>query len=178
MKIEKIHLSCQRKARLADWRLRIVRDDSPEKPSEHFSSVFAPVDQIKDWKEGQYPTFIADGECYGTSDSRLREYCSKDPADWTKDRVSRLCEEEKAMWRAWEDGDCFGVWLERWNDKLRQWDAYGSLWGAYGAGEVQSLVDQMASDDYYPGDNSCVLCCDEDCKYCFDVVSNDPKFEG
>lgn len=178
MKIEKIHLSCQRKARLADWRLRIVRDDSPEKPSEHFSSVFAPVGELKDWIGGQYPSFIADGECFGTSDSRLREQYSKDPKDWTKERLGLVAEREKTIWKAWEDGDCFGVVLERWNEREREWTRYDSLWGAYGAGEVQSLVDQVASGSDYPGDESCVLCCDEDCKYCFDVVSNDPKFEG
>ena len=168
----KIYLKDSDKVRLADWRVRIVREHNPRRPDEHEDLVFevtdnpdnVPSDVLKTWKfERRNLTFFTTAE-------RCKKMVSPDPSYWTSEKLDYFAEVEKKIWEDWYYGYVYGCIVEHWDAKRREWMTTSSLWGMYGK---QDLLDNLATET--DGINIPICVDEEEMKYEFDNVEHKPN---
>ena len=168
----KIYLKDSDKVKLADWRVRIVRETDPRSPEDNEDLVFVrvsgkdnvPKNAIYTWQ------FSPNGGWYYTTEARCKKMVSPDKKYWTKKKLDYFKEVEARLWRDWWDGKVYGYIVEKWDAKRREWMTTSSLWGMYGA---KDLFDNLATET---DGVSIPVCIDnEDLKYDFKNVEMKPN---
>ena len=166
----KIYLKESDKARLANVRIRIVRENSPRQPDKNEDLVFVKVDNESDIPENSiyhWHLNLCNDICYFyTTADRCKQMVSDDPSYWTEEKLKKLAEIERQIWHDWYVGDVYGFVREKWNAKQRKWETISSLWGMYGSDElIENLKDELYNE------NDILVCLDdEDMKYNFNDV--------
>jgi hypothetical protein len=162
------------KARLADVRIRIVRDDDPEEPCECMDLVFEktkdesliPSDAIHSWK------FDCNHEhepiWFFTTKDRCEKMICSDPNYWTKEKLIGFEKDEKNLYQQWDDGNVFGYIIESWNAEQREWNHKDSCFGYYGLSELLSAIKDYL-DERKISENDIVICSDES-DICMDLI--------
>lgn len=159
----KIYLKDSDKARLADVRVRIVRDVNALSPDEYEDLVFDNVEREDDVPANALMKWnVFDGHntiWFFTTEERCRKLVSNDPSYWTQQKLQEFANIEKKLWEDWRNGNVYGYIVEEWNAKERKWNEKASLYGLYGA---ESVLDNIL-------DKCAIICIDsEDMKYDFD----------
>ena len=188
-----VYLVSQKKARLANVRVRIVRDSSAQAPWTNQDLVFNPRPGDVGEKPIYFPNFPVDGPAikrelnhngyhytFYTTVKRIKELCGDDPKFQTPEGIENLCwAPEKDEIQKYLRNECYGFIKEKWNDAERTWECVDkqSLWGMIGADE---LLDNVLYDPTGLGgkdDGSIVVCCDNELKYEFRswIKSMDPN---
>lgn len=165
----KIYLKESDHVRLAECRARIVREESPREPCDNEDLVFEkaedesliPADALLSWKfdcnHDHEPVW------FFTTAERCKEIVSKDPADWTREKLEWFAKLEKKLYQDWWDGNVYGYIIEKWDEKQCGWKQTSSLWGIYGAEELMESLVEETDGVAIP------ICLDsEDMKYDFD----------
>jgi hypothetical protein len=165
----KIYLKDSDKARLADRRVRIIREKNPHEPCDNECLVFEkaeskdgiPKHALYSWKFQPYT------HCtwFFTTAERCEKMVSEDPSYWTKEKLKEFANIEHKLYEDWFSGHVYGYVVEQWDEKNREWIAESSLWGMYGAEE---LMHHLAEET----DGIGILICvdEEEMKYEFDNV--------
>lgn len=173
----RIYLKDSDKARLADYRARIVRETNPREPCDNEDLVFEkaeskdsiPEDALYSWK---FQPYGQDCIWFFTTAERCKKMVSEDPSYWTEEKLKEFAEIEEQLYRDWYDGHVYGIIIEKWDEKQRDWKNVDSHWGMYGANEVyDNLGDEIDLHYDEAGEVSIPVCVDEeDMKYEFDNV--------
>lgn len=165
----KIYLKNSDKVRLADRRARIVRETNPREPCDNEDLVFEkaedeiliPADALFTWKFDC--NYDHEPIWFFTTAERCKEMVSKDPANWTKEKLEWFAKIEKKLYQDWWNGRVYGYVIEEWDDKRREWVHVSSCWGMYG---VEDLMINLAEET---DGVSIPICLDnEDMEYEFD----------
>ena len=169
MRFIKIYLKDSDKARLANKRVRIVRESDPREPCDNEDLVFEkaedesliPANALMKWK------FDCNNEhepiWFFTTAERCKKMVSEDPSYWTKKKLEKFARIEKKLYQNWWDGNVYGYIIESWDEKCREWKNESSLWGMYGSEELIYNLSAMSDLDDIP------VCIDEEkMKYDFD----------
>ena len=165
----KIYFKNSDKVRLADCRVRIVRETYPNEPCDNEDLVFEkaedesliPANALHKWK------FDCNNEhepiWFFTTAERCKKMVSEDPSCWTLPKLIEFEKVEKKLYQDWYDGKVYGYIIEKWDDKHREWKQTYSCWGMYG---TEELMMNLAED----ADGVSIPICinDEDMKYDFD----------
>lgn len=148
----KFFLESSTTARLADNRVRIVRESNPREPQFNEDLVFAVATSKKSIPEDSLYTwqFDFDGKrdplyFYATA-LRCRKMIADDPSYWTHEKLVWFAEQEKKLYKDWWEGNVYGIVFEEWNPKQRKFETSKKLisnWGIYGE---DALVDVL--NDY------------------------------
>lgn len=168
----KIYLKDSDKVRLADYRARIVRESNPREPCDNEDLVFekadgeVPAEAIYTWY------FAPMGVTFYTTPERCKKMVSEDPSYWTQKKLEEFAKIEGRLYRDWWDGHVYGIVIEKWDAKRREWMTTSSLWGIYGAKDVyDNLGDEIDLHYDEVGGASIPVCVDEEeMKYEFDNV--------
>ena len=168
----RIYLKDSDKVRLADYRARIVRETDPREPCDNEDLVFekadgeVPAEAIHTWY------FAPMGVTFYTTAERCKEMVSEDPSFWTQKKLEEFAEIEGRLYRDWYDGHVYGIIIEKYDSKRREWKTISSLWGIYGAKDVYAnLGDEIDLHYDEVGGASIPVCVDEEeMKYEFDNV--------
>ena len=136
----KIYLKDSDKARLADWRVRIVREKFPREPCDNEGLVFEkaeskdsiPDNALYSWKFQPYMHCI----WFFTTAERCKKMVSEDPSYWTEEKLKEFAAIEERLYKDWYNGHVYGCVVEQWDEKRRAWMTTSSLWGLYGAEET------------------------------------------
>lgn len=168
----KIYLKDSDKVRLADYRARIVRESNPREPCDNEDLVFekadgeVPAEAIYTWY------FAPMGVTFYTTPERCKRMVSEDPSYWTQKKLEEFAKIEGRLYRDWWDGHVYGIVIEKWDAKRREWMTTSSLWGIYGAKDVyDNLGDEIDLHYDEVGGASIPVCVDEEeMKYEFDNV--------
>lgn len=158
-------------ARLADRRVRIVREEQPDEPTEQFDLVFEkaedeasiPKDAIYKWKFDC--SFEHEPIWLFATEERCRKMVSPNPDDWTREKLAGFEKDERKLWQSWWDGDVFGWIREKWDPKKREFVHEASCGGYYGAGEILRAVEEEAVDfaeEPSPGEKDIIVCAEDD----------------
>ena len=174
----RIYLKDSDKARLADCRARIVRMTNPLEPCDNEDLVFEktedksliPENALYTWK------FDCNNEhepiWFFTTAERCKKMVCEDPSYWTLPKLKEFAEIEHRLYVDWYAGHVYGVIVEKWDEKQREWKTVNSYWGMYGEKE---LYDNLGNeiDLHYDeaGEANIPVCVDEEeMKYEFDNV--------
>jgi len=166
--MEILDISC-RKARLADRRIRIARDETCPEPSDIMDLAFeraetpdsVPENAIRSWETelgGERAVFFTTAE-------RCRKTVSGKETDWSGGGLDSLESDEKEIWRNWKDGHVYGWILEEWDPDERLWTEKDSCWGYFGADGIIEAIKNEVLDfepDADPGENETVICASDD----------------
>ncbi len=170
----KIYLKDSDKVRLADRRVRIVRESDPREPCDNEDLVFEKAEDeslIPSSSLFKWNIEMADGrQWFFTTAKRCRRMVADDPSYWTFEKLQEFARIEKKLYEDWINDNVYGYIIEKWDEKQRQWIAVSSLWGMYGAEALfYNLLD--ATDGV-----SIPVCIDnEDMKYDFKNVEMKPN---
>ena len=162
----KIFLENSDKARLADNRVRIVRESNPREPQYNEDLVFVvaedktsiPKNALYTWQfdcNGEHEPFY-----FYTTAARCKKMVSKDPSYWTQEKLVWFAEQEKKLYKDWWEGKVYGLIFEEWSVEQRQFvpsTTYISTWGIYGE---DALVDML--NDYGDVKNGKFIICVDD----------------
>lgn len=163
----RIYLKGSDKVRLADWRVRIVRETSPREPCDNEDLVFEKAEDeslIPSSSLFKWNSEMADGpQWFFTTAERCKKMVADDPSYWTFEKLQEFARIEKKLYENWRDGHVYGYIVEKWDAKRREWMTTSSLWGMYGADEL--LLHLAEETD---GVNIPVCIDSEDMKYDFD----------
>lgn len=144
----KIYLKDSDKSRLADKRIRIIRESNPLEPCRNEDLVFEkaddesliPADALFKWCIDMVPSKW----WFYTTAERCKKMVSEDPSHWTFEKLQDFALVEKKLYENWRDGHVYGIVVEKWDEKQRKWTQIDSIWGMYGAKEVlQRLTDEI-----------------------------------
>ena len=174
----RIYLKDSDKARLADCRARIVRETNPLEPCDNEDLVFEkaedksliPENALYMWK------FDCNHEhepiWFFTTAERCKKMVSEDPSYWTLPKLKEFAEIEHRLYEDWYAGHVYGIIIEKWDEKLREWKNVDSHWGMYGEKELyDNLVNEIDLHYDEAGEASIPVCVDEEeMKYEFDNV--------
>jgi len=165
-KIINIYLEQSDKARLANRRIRLVRDEGRREPQYDMDLVF-----VHDFKTNEIPddaiyswTFYSpqnDPIHFYTTAERCKEMVSPDPSYWTKEKLAAIAKIEEKLYTHWDRGEVYGYIVEEWDETQRKWKFIDRSWGMYGE---KALFDNLP---YKDGD---IVCCAENLKYNFENV--------
>ena len=164
----KIYLKDSDKVRLANKRIRIVRDTSPREPCYNEDLVFQKANIVTDIPKNALLTwyFAPRAVWFFTTAERCKKMVAEDPSYWTYDKLSKFAEAEKQLYKDWYDGNVYGIIIEKWDAENRSWICTNSYYGMYGA---TSLIDNI--NDELKRDPNYVVCIDDETmKYDFDDV--------
>lgn len=175
----KIYLKDSDKVRLADVRCRIVRESNPRSPAENEDLVFEKASHKEDIPKNALFTWKLDAPkkywghepfWFFTTAERCREMVSPDPAFWTWKKLAEFAKIESKIWQDWCDGHVYGIVIEKWDEKRREWTTISSLWGMYGAKDLFDNLEEVTDGIKIP------VCIDnEEMKYDFDNVEMRPN---
>ena len=161
----KIYLKDSDKVRLADWRVRIVREKFPREPRDNEDLVFEkaeskdsiPKDALYVWKfDGPTTSWGDEPFWFFTTAERCKKMVSEDPSYWTEEKLKEFAEIEHRLYDDWWCGHVYGYVVEHWDEKRREWMTTSSLWGMYGAEELMSHLAEETDGVSIP------ICVDED----------------
>ena len=171
----KIYLAGSDKARLADCRVRIVKESDPMEPCDNADLVFEkaddesliPADALFKWN-----IMLPGGrQWFYTTAERCKQMVSEDPSYWTKEKLEEFARIEGRFYRDWRDGNVYGYVVETWDNAQRMWKTTSSAYGMYGADELlENVKDIVAKYKYEP-----IVCIDEELKYDFDNTEKQPN---
>ena len=164
----KIYLKDSDKARLANKRIRIVRETSPREPCDNEDLVFEKAKSFNDIPDNKLKTwyFAPLGVWFFTTAERCKRMVAEDPSYWTDDKLSTFVKIEEQLYKDWNNGDVYGIIIEEWDANNRTWKHIRSYYGMYGA---TSLIDNI--NDELKRDPNYVVCIDDETmKYDFDDV--------
>ena len=162
----KIYLKESDAARLANRRIRIVKDDGAREPCENEDLVFAkadcledvPNDALKAWQ------FAPLNVWFYTTAERCKKMVAEDSSYWTPEKLDKFAEQEKKLYEDWFNGNVYGIIVEMWNARMRRFACVESVWGIYGEEELRATIPNYDK----PGT---IICIDsEEMKYDFDNV--------
>ena len=167
--LPKIYLKDSDKVRLADCRVRIVRETDPREPCDNEDLVFEkaedesliPTNALHKWK------FDCNNEhepiWFFTTAERCKKMVSENPSYWTLPKLIEFEKVEKKLYQDWYDGNVYGYIIEKWDEKQRKWMQTSSLWGMYGTEELMMNLVEETDGVSIP------ICIDtEDMKYDFE----------
>ena len=165
----RIYLKDSDKVRLADYRARIVRETDPREPCDNEDLVFEkaedesliPKNALHKWKFDC--NYEHEPIWFFTTAERCKKMVSPDPSYWTFEKLQEFARIEKKLYEDWRDGHVYGIVIEKWDTKRREWMTTSSLWGMYGA---KDLFDNLATET--DGVNIPICLDDEEMKYDFD----------
>ena len=175
--VSHIYLKASDKARLADYRVRIMREENAREPCDNEDLVFEkaededhiPENALYKWKFQPYGH-----ECiwFFTTADRCKKMVAEDPSYWTLPKLKEFAEIEHRLYEDWHADHVYGIIIEKWDEKQREWTCIDSAWGMYGA---KDLLDNLGNeiDLHYDevGGASIPVCVDEEeMKYEFDNV--------
>ena len=168
----KIYLKDSDKVRLADYRARIVRESNPHEPCDNEDLVFekadgeVPAEAIYTWY------FAPMGVTFYTTPERCKKMISEDPSYWTQKKLEEFAKIEGRLYRDWHDGHVYGIIIEKWDSKRREWNTISSLWGIYGEKDVYDNLGDEIDLHYDEVDGASIPVCidEEEMKYEFDNV--------
>ena len=168
----RIYLKDSDKVRLADYRARIVRESNPREPCDNEDLVFekadgeVPAEAIYTWY------FAPMGVTFYITPERCKKMVSEDPSYWTQKKLEEFAKIEGRLYRDWWDGHVYGIVIEKWDVKRREWNTISSRWGIYGAKDVyDNLGDEIDLHYDEVGGASIPVCVDEEeMKYEIDNV--------
>ena len=155
----KIYLKDSDKSRLADKRVRIIKESDPLEPCRNEDLVFEkaedefliPADALFKWHIDMVP-----GEWwFYTTAERCKKMVSEDPSYWTFEKLQDFALLEKKLYENWRDGYVYGFIVEHWDEKQRKWVEDRSLWGMYGKEDVLENIRSEVHEDI-------PICIDED----------------
>ena len=172
----RIFLKDSDRVRLANIRARIVRESDPREPCDNEDLVFEkaedesliPANALLKWKfdfnHKHEPIW------FFTTAERCRQMVSSDPEYWTKPKLEEFARIEKRLYQNWWDGHVYGIVVEKWDEKQRNWAQIDSRWGMYGEKDVldglREEIDLLYDE---VGGASIPVCMDEEeMKYEFD----------
>lgn len=143
----RIYLKDSDKARLADCRVRIVRDSNHTEPCNNEDLVFEkaededhiPKNALYKWK---FHPYGCEPIWFFTTAKRCKKMVSKDPSCWTLPKLKKFADIEHRLYEDWYNGRVYGYITEKWDEKQRWWTAVSSLYGLYG---VKDLFDNLAA---------------------------------
>lgn len=158
-------------ARMADRRVRIVREDMPARPSAAMDLVFqeaesessVPGDALYRWKLDGGPR--GKPVWFFTTEDRCRRFGATPSGGWDQAALSDMAESEKKVWADWLDGNVFGWVAEAWDPARREFVAEDSCWGYYGLDEIYQVVEEEIVDfepEPEPGEKDLVVCADDE----------------
>lgn len=159
----KIYFKDSDKARLADYRVRIVKEINPREPCDHEDLVFekangkVPSNAIYTWY------FAPMGVTFYTTTERCKQMVSEDPSYWTKEKLKEFATIEGKFYRYWWEGCVYGYIIEKWGDNRRDWIVRSSMWGCYGKKDLFDNIKDEIGDECIP-----ICIDDEEMKYEFD----------
>ena len=172
----KIYLKDSDKARLADVRVRIVKDINPCEPCDNEDLVFEkaedesliPADALYKWK------FDCNHEhepiWFFTTAERCKQMVSPDKKDWTKKKLEEFARIEKKLYQDWWDGKVYGYVEEKWDNTDRRWKHISSCYGYYSTEAIVMAVKELIGKD------KVIVCLDtEELKYDFDNAEKKPN---
>lgn len=170
----KIYLKDSDKARLADQRVRIVRESNPRSPEDNEDLVFVKVNNESDIPKNALHSWKlennGDTAFFWTDEDRCKRMVSGNPANYTEEKLKYFEEVERRLWTDWLHGNVYGYIVEKWDAAQRKWMQTSSLWGMYGA---KDLFDNLATET---DDINIPVCIDnEDLKYDFKNVEMKPN---
>ena len=172
----RIYLKDSDKARLADYRARIVRETNPREPCDNEDLVFEKAEDeslIPSSSLFKWNIEMTDGpQWFFTTAERCKRMVADDPSYWTFEKLQEFAKIEKKLYEDWRDGHVYGIIIEKWDAKRREWTCIDSTWGMYGAKDVyDNLGDEIDLHYDEVGGASIPVCVDEeDMKYEFDNV--------
>ena len=168
----RIYLKDSDKVRLADTRIRIVRESDPLEPCDNEDLVFEkaedesyiPKNALYKWK------FDCGNErkpiWFFTTAERCKEMVSEDPYYWTLPKLKEFAEIEHRIYNDWYNGYVYGFVVEKWDNADRRWETIRSCWGMYGA---KALLDNLVDNLVRSNEEDIPVCMDEEeMKYEFD----------
>ena len=166
----RIYLKDFNKVRLADYRVRIVRESNPREPCDNEDLVFekangeVPAEAIYTWY------FAPMGVTFYTTPERCKKMVSDDPSYWTQQKLEEFAKIEGRLYRDWYDGYVYGIVVEKWDEKQRKWALIDSKWGMYGAKDVYDNIGDEIDllHDELGGASIPVFMDEEEMKYEFD----------
>ena len=171
----RIYLKASDKVRMADYRARIVRETSPREPCDNEDLVFEkaededhiPENALYKWK---FQPYGHESVWFFTTAKRCKKMVAEDPSYWTLPKLKEFAEIEHRLYQDWHAGHVYGIIIEKWDEKRREWMTTSSLWGMYGA---KDLFENLATET--DGVNIPVCVDEEEMKYEFDNVEHKPN---
>lgn len=171
-------------ARLADRRVRIVREKLPDEPAKYFDLVFEkaedeasiPKDAIYKWKFEC--NFEHEPIWLFATEERCRKMVSPNPDDWTQEKLVEFEKDERKLWQSWWDGDVFGWIQERWDPKKREFAHESSCYGYYGVDEILRAVEEEVIDfikEPIPGEKDVATCAEDDLAVRLGEIEKKPR---
>ena len=165
----KIYLKDSDKVRLADCRVRIVKENNPLEPCDNEDLVFEkaedesliPANALHKWK------FDCNNEhepiWFFTTVERCVKLVSDNPFYWTFPKLIEFEKSERKLYQNWWDGHVYGYVIEKWVEKQRKWIHISSLWGMYGADSLMTCLFEDTDGFSIP-----ICIDDEEMKYEFE----------
>jgi len=159
-----LYLPSNPKAKLADKRTRIERDNGAPKPHEHMEMLFRIESDAYDCDvsasmlkgiEKDQTDWCFDGTVRGedgrtytvrTSDERVTRLCGDDPKYHTIEWLATQVKAEVEIVEHYVAGRVYGFVTEEWRPEDREWETIDSLWGMYGPDEVLGQIEEMGLD--------------------------------
>ena len=144
----RIYLKESDRVRLADCRIRIVKESDPLEPCRNEDLVFEkvedehliPTNALMKWKFDC--NYEREPMWFYTTAERCKQMVSNNPDDWTMEKLQFFAGVEKRLYQNWWDGEVYGYIIEKWDEKQRKWVTTFSVWGMYGA---KDLLDNLAT---------------------------------
>ena len=171
----RIYLKNSDKVRLADYRIRIVRETSPREPCDNEDLVFEkaededhiPENALYKWK---FQPYGHESIWFFTTAERCKEMVAEDPSYWTLPKLKEFAEIEHRLYEDWYNGHVYGIIVEKWDEKQRMWMSVDARFGIYGAEAVYDNLGEEIDLHYDEvGGTSIPVCVDEEeMKYEFD----------
>lgn len=147
----KIYLKDSDKSRLADKRVRIIKESDPLEPCRNEDLVFEkaddesliPADALFKW----YIDMVPGKWWFYTTAERCKKMVSEDPSYWTFEKLQDFALVEKKLYENWRDSYVYGFAVEHWDEKRREWVVDNSLWGMYGKEDVLDNIKSEVNED-------------------------------
>ena len=139
-----------KKARLANRRVLLIRDESCQAPDEFMDTIFHPGHgevfgfKVVSFDRQFSEVFTCDKATLQKEIDAMNFKSEEDKEKWLKG----IKESEKKMWQAYYDGDVYGILIQEWNDEDREFNTIDTLWGMYGFDDVKAnIIDVVGNYD-------------------------------
>jgi hypothetical protein len=139
-----------KEARLANRRVLLIRDDSCQAPDKYMDTIYHPGHgeifgfQVVSFDRQYSEVFTCDKAALQKEIDAMNFKSEADKNKWLKD----IKDSEAKMWQAYYDGEVYGILIQEWNDKERQFKMVDVLWGLYGFDDVKAnIIDIVGNYD-------------------------------
>jgi hypothetical protein len=139
-----------KKARLANLRTLLIRDESCQAPDKFMDTIFHPGHgevhgfSVMSSDRNHFETFTCTSEALQKEIDAMNFKSEEDKDKWLED----IKASEKKMWQAYFDGEVYGIIIQKWNDEEREFKMVDSLWGLYGFDDMKAnIIDIVGKYD-------------------------------